>query len=403
MRASRSRRWSTSGVALAAVTIVSGFVMACGALIGVTDPELLKADSGSTEAGVSPSDSGSSTDAGSVGPTCDAAGLSSDPENCGACGTSCQGKACNSGTCEGDLANGSLGDIREIVVGGPNLYVAQSDGIYQTSKASTIIGKKISDIQKAKLSVDNGAKTLYAVGFRGTTRVGASCLIPCSDSSAWKPLDGLFPADATSVVPVGSGYLIGQNQIWSLGSYGSPRFTNASTYEDQGRGSRVRWNSLSMVWTMKGNNTVYFVDQTVLSHDAQKYFCQECTSLGVDVLYGYFNSTPLYLLVDNGNVVSTSLDSKKQQIVKGITLYTGGDALGLEVMDSGHIYIRAPKAIHVCSTLVGSLFSCIHPVHDEPDEIVSMAAGEGKTFYYAEVSKAGTPQATGKIIKGVSQ
>lgn len=158
-----------------------------------------------------------------------------------------------------------------------------------------------------------------------------------------------------------------------------------------------------MVWTMKGNNTVYFVDQTVLSHDAQKYFCQECTSLGVDVLYGYFNSTPLYLLVDNGNVVSTSLDSKKQQIVKGITLYTGGDALGLEVMDSGHIYIRAPKAIHVCSTLVGSLFSCIHPVHDEPDEIVSMAAGEGKTFYYAEVSKAGTPQATGKIIKGVSQ
>lgn len=170
------------------------FVAACGALIGVTDPEL-RSDAGNGTAGGK--DAASDPDAA----TSCGKDLRTDPKNCGSCAHDCGGKTCNDGVCEGDDTSKPLGDIRQIVAGGESIYVAQSDGIYWSTKKSEFVsGELISDIKNARLSVD--PTNLYAVGQRGSDTVVAACKRPCITSGNWQDLASkdIASAGATSVV-----------------------------------------------------------------------------------------------------------------------------------------------------------------------------------------------------------
>lgn len=392
-----------------ALGVASSSMVACGVLIGVTDPELrTTSDAGSlrdAEAGSLP------TDAASVGGTCDAADLSSDPENCGACDNSCDGKSCDSGICDGDKTSGLLGDVREIVVGGSFLYVVQTDGIYRTDKTTTTVGKKISDLRGAKLSVDADSAKLYAVGATSdtATKVGISCNLPC-DGSGWTTLPGI-EADATSIVPAGAGtaLIVGSGRIWILGSGGDPLFSKIKVNEGDEKGSRVRKTSglNQFVWTVSGDPNVYAIERPAANYIYKKYYCASCSDLGFDALVMWSGAAWTFGVVDNGNVsFGSAVDADKPapQLQIDSTVYESGEARSLALLNSSNVYARTPNAILKCPLpLFGGKGTCTSLTTSVAGQEVTAIASEGATFYYASVAKAGTDQATARITQAAAR
>lgn len=413
MNPSRSTRRSSRRIFLfsVALTIASSPMVACGVLIGVTDPELrTKSDDGGAE-GSRDAEAGSHpTDAGVGEPPCDASALSTDPENCGECNKSCGGKSCNSGICEGDQTSGALGDIREIVVGGSFLYIVQADGIYRTSKTEATVGKKILKLRGAKLSVDEASTKLYAVGTTNDegTKAGYSCALPC-DEGQWTALTGI-ESDATSIVPTGAGtaFVIGANRIWILGSGGNPLFPNIKVNENQDKGSRVRKTAKSnqFVWTMDGDTNVYAIEKPSTSYIYKKYACADCNSLGFDAFVQWAGASWEFVFIDNGDVSFGSVVNadKSPEIQIGSTPYKNHDARSLALLDSSNVYVRTPGAIFKCPLPSwGMSGKCTSLASGLADHEVTAMASEGTTFYYANVAKPGTDQATGHIMQGAAR
>lgn len=372
---------------------------ACGALIGVTDPEL-RNDAGSGSAGGR--DAGS--DAGV--PTSCSEDLRKDPKNCGSCAHDCGGKTCNDGVCEGDDTSKPLGDIRQIVVGGDSIYIAQADGIYASKKTGeAVAGEKISDLKNARLSVD--AKNLYAVGM-GANANGtfvAVCLLPCSKSGDWRELS----ADATSVVVANEQpFLVGKGMIWKLKvsdpSIGIEAPLSASSLSvDETQGSRVHADAAFLYWTREGEDFLYLLDQSG-NEETRRCNGINCKAGVVDVLVSnYTNTKKAFGVVVDANLLSVGYFQTVFQ--GGASLQVGGikeiALAGGE--NASDFYARDAASIRLCSVAVedtgnGRKVTCNSVTVSSPLDkpIVSMAV-DGSTLYYAVVENAGTAQARGEV------
>lgn len=156
--------------------VAASLVVACGALIGVTDP-VFRDDAGGGAGG------GGRDDAGDAG---DGRPCAPPDSNCGECDPG------GGEPCDGGSTTTTLGDIRQILVVGDSIYVAQSDGIYRVPKADlpldggAVVATRISTLANAYLSSGaHGGLTLYAVGDENGKRVAASCSVPCKDENSW--------------------------------------------------------------------------------------------------------------------------------------------------------------------------------------------------------------------------
>ncbi len=375
------------------------FVAACGALIGVTDPEL-RSDAGNGTAGGK--DAASDPDAA----TSCGKDLRTDPKNCGSCAHDCGGKTCNDGVCEGDDTSKPLGDIRQIVAGGESIYVAQSDGIYWSTKKSEFVsGELISDIKNARLSVD--PTNLYAVGQRGSDTVVAACKRPCITSGNWQDLASkdIASAGATSVVVAhGQPFLVGRNKLWKLNTSSLALEDNWEADVDENQGSRVHADDVCLYGTGVTNNSIYLfgVDGTSPFHTSDETWnCSAsdipCNAGVTDVLV--LNAEKVFGNANDKYSALSVVANSTKMLARCYTSGCSAEALGIEGIkelvlagngNSNSFYARALDRIHLCSALVpngpyGVTVRCDKTVVSSPNPIVSMTV-DGNALYYATVT-----------------
>ncbi len=398
------RRWS-SRFAAGGVFGTTFLLAACGALIGVTDPTLSDgADEG--DAG------GGKTDAGS----CEA-NLRDDKENCGECGHSCGGRACQDGVCAS--ADG-FGEITQIVVDADNYYVSQTDGVYRYDrKSGNVQAPGILLVKGAGAALSIDATYLYLVHREPQDSfVGAVCKLPCNAPSQLKsvkrakfsdwtftsivPAQGFVqpPSDSTGLPAVIVGTKDTNGQFWplideldrsnyvpsaNLASGAQATLEDSPTHKLRAAGKRLCWTStdVSKPFQCMSNNSGTFSMEICGWSSSVVGFLNDFASLDDSRFIAIDGSSKA---VRGVTVIRDSVSGCTLSKDASLFESTGADLRQIE-LDGETFYVRSDHAIRRC-TWAGCDASPVAKF--ENATIASMAITEDGIHYAVVGNKVGS-------------